>query len=286
MTVYVSPFDEKEHPADPLWNVGGFRIVRCRDTRLVYVSNPLSDEDLARFYSVGYFEGDASRKGYASYESDEPVLRRNFRILLRHVLDEIGDAAGLSLLDYGCAYGYFLDEARQYFQSVRGTELNEEVAGIGRRRFGLTIDAGSKIELAPESLDVITLWDVIEHLSRPRAVLEACARALKPNGRLFLTTGDIGSPLARALGPRWRLINPPQHITYFAEDTLRGLLEKCGFEVSRVERLGKHVSLGFFLFVARYLIGRPVTSKESGWLSRKTLYINLFDTIFVSARRL
>ena len=56
------------------------------------------------------------------------------------------------------------------------------------------------------------LWDTIEHLAEPEAYLEKIAKSLPVGGWLFLTTGDIGSPMARARGSRWRMIHPPTHL--------------------------------------------------------------------------
>ncbi len=289
----VSPFYEEERPAEPLWQVGGFDIVRCKDSGLVYVANPLPEAELAAFYSVEYFEGESARKGYASYRQDEPVLRANFRELVgRRAGDATRaglDPGALDLLDWGCAYGYFLDEARPRLGRVCGVEINEGVAEIARSRLGLDVRSGPSASRSFDagSFDVITLWDVIEHVSRPRATLLEVARLLRPGGSLYLTTGDIGSPLARLLGRRWRLVNPPQHVTYFSERTLSGLLAACGLETLAVERVGKRVSLRLFLFILSYLTGRT-GAVPHGRLARlldRSVHLNLFDVMLVRARK-
>ncbi len=286
-----SPFYEERRPAAPLWKLGKYSIVRCLDSGLVYLGNPLSDEQLAEFYSLQYFEGDSERKGYTSYGADEAVLRANFQHQARavaHDLAQEGNPAGqLALLDYGCAYGYFLEEARAFFREVCGIEINDEVARVGRERFGLQVDsdpdAPGKIEAG--SVDVVTLWDVIEHLRAPRSALTACARALRQGGRIYLSTGNIASPLARLMGRRWRLVNPPQHISYFSVDTITRLLQECGFEVVQVRHQGKRVSLGFIWFIMCYLLGarnaRP--PKCLGGLMRRSVSLNLYDVMYVSA---
>lgn len=291
--LYWSPFYEEQRPAVPLWKLGEYTIVRCADSRLVCLGNPLDEEQLAEFYSLQYFEGDSRRKGYTSYAADEAVIRSNFRRHARAIAHELGqegrDTAQLTLLDYGCAYGYFLDEARGFFGEVRGIEINDEVARVGRGRFGLRVDShqNALADIGAESVDVVTMWDVIEHLRAPRSALTASARALKRGGSIYLSTGDIGSPLARLMGRRWRLINPPQHISYFSVQTLTQLLQECGFEVVRVRHHGKRVSLGFIWFIMCYLLGlgdaRP--PKCLDWLMRRNLPVNLFDVMYVSARK-
>jgi 2-polyprenyl-3-methyl-5-hydroxy-6-metoxy-1,4-benzoquinol methylase len=286
-----SPFYGEPRPAEPLWKIGEFQIVRCRDSGLVYLANPLSAEALTEFYSNAYFEGESSRKGYASYSADEFILRKNFASLLRHVCTDARqcglDPRSLTLLDQGCAHGFFLDEARHQFASVTGTEINPEVAAIGRERFGLEVHAGeSAIEsIANASRSVVTMWDVIEHLREPRAVLQQCHRVLEPGGLIHITTGDIDSVLARVLGRRWRLINPPQHISYFSIRTLKSLLRDLGFEILHAKRCGKHVSLQFMAFIASYLLGRRRSATLPPWLARRSLYINLRDVMLICARK-
>src|SRR5688572_9546254 len=115
-----SPFFEELRPIEPLYRIDGFSIVRCKDSGLVYLENPLSEAELEKFYSMEYFEGEESRKGYSSYERDERVLRANFGELVSRIVGHLPRARELDLLDYGCAYGYFLVEAQRRFHRVAG----------------------------------------------------------------------------------------------------------------------------------------------------------------------
>lgn len=286
-----SPYLEKEGPAIKLFSIGDYVIMKCCSSGLVFLKDPLSDVELEKFYSLPYFEGDQKRKGYTSYSNDEPVIRSNCRHLVNllgsDLLANNADPSKLALLDYGCAYGYFLDEARSLFGQVRGVEINDEVARVGRERFGLAIDSGpeSIAKIESNSMDVVTMWDVIEHLRMPRSTLMHCARILKTNGRIYLSTGDIDSLLARLSGKYWRLLNPPQHICYFSSSTITSLLYECGFNVTEVRYLGKRVSLDFMLFIVRYLIGAKsfMCPFHMDWLMRRCATINLFDVMYITA---
>jgi 2-polyprenyl-3-methyl-5-hydroxy-6-metoxy-1,4-benzoquinol methylase len=84
-----------------------------------------------------------------------------------------------------------------------------------------------EVELPPASLDVICLWHVIEHIPRPRVVLEELRRSLKP-GRLFSRGPNAGSVMAEAQGDQWQYLDPGPHVGFFDRRTQRRALELAG----------------------------------------------------------
>ena len=86
------------------------------------------------------------------------------------------------------------------------------------------------------------MFDVIEHLFDPRAVLAAIARALAPGGTLVISTPNIDSASRYLLGTDWAVLSPLEHVYYFSEDSLRRLLEATGFSDVRFVR--EHVMWG------------------------------------------
>ena len=93
---------------------------------------------------------------------------------------------------------------------------------------------------ADAPFDVVCLWDTIEHLLDPRAYLERAHDVLADKGYLFLTTGDIGSAMARMRGASWRMIHPPSHLNYFSRETMTRLLDRVGFDVVSIRSVGTH----------------------------------------------
>src|SRR5262249_21224559 len=161
----------------------------------------------------------------------EPVLRREFARSVEFIR---GYRDGGRLLELGCAYGFFLMEAARHFE-VAGIELAAEAAEHARRA-GLNVLQGVADEANLRRIghvDVIVLFDVIEHLSDPRATLALCDRYLDPGGIIVITTGDFGSPVARLTGARWRLMTPPQHLWFFTPTSLRAMAAGLGLAVER-----------------------------------------------------
>ena len=139
------------------------------------------------------------------------------------------------LLDVGCAAGFFLAEARRHYD-VQGVELSRWSSAYARDRLGLPVVTGTLADAAAAGgvvFDVVTLWDVIEHVPEPVALLADAARVLKlGSGRdIVLTTGDIGGAYAQRAGAGWDLLTPPWHLTFFDRATLAGAAERAGLRV-------------------------------------------------------
>ena len=134
------------------------------------------------------------------YVSQMEARERTFASSLARI-ERLAGGPG-SLLDIGTAAGGFLAAAKRRGWRAEGCEPNRWLAAWGSRQYGVRIRPGSLFEqnYEPQQFDVITLWDVIEHTTDPKATLERCRTLLKPGGLLIVNYPDIGSWIARA-GP-------------------------------------------------------------------------------------
>jgi SAM-dependent methyltransferase len=223
----------------PLWEIlqrcGGCGFVTAR------LDAPI---DARRLYEGDYFTGEE----YLDYRADEAFFRKNFRKRLNQIRQH---ASGGRLLEIGAAYGFFLDLAREYFEVV-GYEVNP--AAVAYARTALRLEVRQDDFLAATTadiggpIDVAVLWDVVEHLERPDLFLRKIADSSRPGGVLCLTTGDIGSFVARQRGRKWRMIHPPSHLHYFDRRTITHLLDRCGFEVLEIKAIGVARSIRQILY--------------------------------------
>jgi 2-polyprenyl-3-methyl-5-hydroxy-6-metoxy-1,4-benzoquinol methylase len=212
------------------------RIVQCCHCGLVY-ANPR-------------WPADAILDAYAAVEDATYVEERlgrelTFRHHLRDLEQVIGPAGGRALLDVGAYIGVFVEVAAAAGWRARGIEPSEWATAEARRR-GLDVQVGTLATagLAEASFDVITLWDVIEHMADPAAEL-ACARhLLRPGGWLVIHTMDIDAPVARLMGKRWPWLMD-MHLYYFSRRTLGQMLAEHGYEVVRQEPQGRYLRLGY-----------------------------------------
>jgi 2-polyprenyl-3-methyl-5-hydroxy-6-metoxy-1,4-benzoquinol methylase len=144
---------------------------------------------------------------------------------------------GQKLLDIGCGNGDFLVNARDAGWDVAGIDPDPKAVANAVQR-GFDVSVGSVESLAELSgcFDAITISHVLEHVHRPRQVVQAIARLLKPGGVLYVDTPNIDSYGAKRWGPDWRGLETPRHLVLFNLSSLIGLLEASGFGDLSVKR--------------------------------------------------
>ncbi|MBX7253532.1 MAG: class I SAM-dependent methyltransferase [Candidatus Promineofilum sp.] len=212
------------------------QIVECRHCGLVY-ANPR-------------WPTDTVLEAYTSVEDETYVEERHgreltFRHHLRRIERIVGPAAGRALLDVGAYIGVFVEVAAAAGWRAQGVEPSSWAAAEAQRR-GLAVHTGTldSVDLPPESFDLITMWDVIEHLSDPAAELARARRLLRPGGWLVAHTMDISAPLARIMGPRWPWLMD-MHIYYFDRRTLPAMFTANGLRVVWQGTQGRYLRLGY-----------------------------------------
>ncbi|MBW3623995.1 MAG: class I SAM-dependent methyltransferase [Armatimonadetes bacterium] len=134
-----------------------------------------------------------------------------------------------SLLDVGAGLGFFVHEAlKAGFDAIgvepspKGVEAGNEMLGPGRMFEGSIEDLPSD-----RSFDVITLWDVIEHVERPRELVRSAVTRLQPGGWLVIETGNYQSVDRLMKGPGWWAYHL-EHRWYFAPSVMELLLREEG----------------------------------------------------------
>lgn len=273
-----------------------FQIVRCADCSFVYTLPRLSPEALRQMYQSDYWRSDAAKDfGYTDYVADEPLYVRTFELRADLVAKHRPPPA--RLLDVGCAAGFALTALRARGYDVHGVELSAEMAALARRRLGTPADPDAGRAIVHEGVleeglfggrfDVITMFDVVEHIEDPIAFLATARRLLAPGGIVVFETQNVASTFARLMGVRWQHYKFQEHLYHFDPKTIRVLLAKAGFELVEwsPRRGGKYVSLRFLVERAGRV--HPLLSKLLAplrLLGDRALYVNVFDEMLVVAR--
>lgn len=210
-----------------LYLPGNFRVVRCARCGLLRQDPRPTPETIGFYYPPEY-------EPYSAAIDEEPSRFRRWdrrygmckrqRAIERH-------CSGGRLLDVGCATGNFLYEmARTGHWQAEGVEPNAEAVHYGREHLGLTIHAGELTELAlpAAAFDVITMWNVLEHLHAPAENLQAVARLLKPGGWFVFSIPNLASWEYRLLGKYWMGWELPRHLVYPSAEQMQTQLHSLG----------------------------------------------------------
>lgn len=260
---------------------GEFTLVYCCRCGLLR-QNPRPTIGTMDFYYPPEYEP------YSLAIDDEPSLirrwDRRYGMLKRARAIERYQPGG-RLLDVGCATGNFLNEmASRGVWQVEGVEPNDEVATYARDRFGLTVHGGrlTGVQLKAESFDVVTMWNVLEHLHDPMRNLQAVQRILRPGGLFVFSIPNLEGFDARLFGRFWMGWELPRHLYQFPRSVLDRMLSTVGMEVvGRDCLVGAYPSflltLRFFLeAIARDARVAHLCLKVAGSLPMRLLVAPLF----------
>jgi len=266
------------------------RYLKCSDCRSAYIAEGL----LLNAAGQTIYEGDSEvffedgNEDYYLSPTALKIARKKAEIAHGFAPD------GGRLLDIGAGFGHFVSAAAPYYDA-EGLELSARAAEWGRNTFGVKVASGTIVGDAPDigdNFDVITSWDVIEHLDDPKAALMAISARLKPGGHLILSTPDIGSLAAKLTGQGWWYLDPVQHVILFNRNSLASLLQGAGFDVLDVTSMGHWYELTYVFSRLSHLYRNGIIGRLSSGCAKVAakgpqifLPINPFDVMVLHARK-
>lgn len=263
------------------------RIVQCNHCGHIYANPRWTDEELLAAYTAvednTYVEERLGR---------ELTFSKHLYAMEKFTGPANGEPAsgsGRALLDVGAYIGVFVEVAMANGWQACGVEPSAWGAGVAQAN-GLPVLHGTldHDELQPMSFDVITMWDVIEHLADPSGELAKAYGLLRPGGWIVVHTMDSSSLAARLMGPRWPWLMD-MHVQYFSQRTLAEMLRQNGFEVVWSGAQGRYLRLNYVASrlggLNRYL-GAVATKLVHGLrLGSTAVPVNFGDLFTVYARR-
>ncbi len=200
------------------YNLDGFRIVRCDECSFQYVLDVAGAGANAAYYEDGY-SGERHRQGQEVNASINVGMLR-----------ELGDLRGKRLLDVGSGFGFLPARARDDLGMIaEGVELSLFEREVAEKELGVTTHASLDALPAGVTYDMITLFEVIEHVLDPKELLAIVRDRLAPDGVLMIGTDNFDAAAVRAMAdgfPKWI---PNQHISLFNPATLRKVPDGMGF---------------------------------------------------------
>jgi SAM-dependent methyltransferase len=212
-----------------------YTLGRCPACSLVWLSNPPKPPEMYRHYTDAYHNLIS-----AGGENSPHRWRDRKTALAPH------KRSG-ALLDLGCSSGSFLESVKGDPWKLYGVEMSAEGARTAEARSGAQVFVGDILN-APfprESFDVITCFDVLEHLYEPRRVMARVGEWLKPGGIFYVLVPNVDSAEARVFGSYWHGLELPRHLFHYSPESLKFLAASAGLrEVSLETRRNPAVGTG------------------------------------------
>lgn len=216
-------------------------LVKCMLCGHIYMLYRLDDAELMEIYDDSYFN-DKYIKGnekveYSYLEDKDNILKfveKRFRTI--HKYKTPG-----SILDIGCAMGFYLEYAQKYGWDVYGVEISQYAAEYASQLLQSSNIYNGKIEefqFENEKFDVVTMWLVLEHMVNPVETILKIRKWLKSDGIIGIKVPNADGITFRTNLKKWISQHPEDHMCDFTPDTLERLMHKCGFEVLETETEG------------------------------------------------
>jgi 2-polyprenyl-3-methyl-5-hydroxy-6-metoxy-1,4-benzoquinol methylase len=175
---------------------------------------------------------------YAKYDRSKDISEITVK-RYSELLNEFSNAiSGRTILDVGCGKGEFLEVALNNGWVCHGTEFDDHAVELCRQK-GIQIFQGPLREYQPTQLpDVITSFEVIEHINNPDEELRKIYALLKPGGLFYFTTPNFNSLSRYLLKGKWNVIEYPEHLSYFTARVIDKKLQEIGFEKIHLDTTG------------------------------------------------
>ncbi len=216
---------------------------RCDNCSFIFLWPQPTPKEIEDIYKKSYYK---SWGVFTGMEKTETIILKkeiSNRFLNKIMLRKNSG----KILDIGSAFGYFMDKAVERGFDAYGVELSNFSSAIAKKRFGSKVFNG-KLENArfPDGyFDIITMFDLIEHIPEPVEFMKEVKRIIKPGGFIAITTPDTSSPSFKLLGYgqwfHWKF----EHLSYFNKKSIKELSKQTGFSLVEKKRAYKTMSFQY-----------------------------------------
>lgn len=192
-----------------------------------------TETHLAKVEPHGFYQFTSARSG-----DDLFYVELMKKLVYNNVRDEFVEAAthvspDLKVLDVGCGPGWFSDVCKGHY---KGIDLNPDAVTIARSK-GRNVVLEKLEDQAAGGFDVVTMFQVLEHVDQPESFVAAAARCVADGGKLIIATPDMEGYIGSSVN---HLLNyPPHHMSWWSADSIGSLMRANGFNIDSVwhERL-------------------------------------------------
>lgn len=256
------------------------QIVKCNECGLMY-ANPRKQADHVDIESWPDDPDYDFESANAQRFEKERLQTRDYAAT-RALLNRLHPQRG-ALLEIGSSTGSLLQTFRNDGWRVLGVEPDRYAARHATTKLGIeTINSILEhADIPDQSIDVVVLLHVIEHVPDPVATLREIFRVLKPGGHLILETPRYDTLTFKLLGKRERSLSCDGHIFFFTIESLKRVYEKAGFFLEQIDLVGRSLTLDRLAYNLAVISKIPGARRFLASLSRRLLLHKISLTINV-----
>jgi 2-polyprenyl-3-methyl-5-hydroxy-6-metoxy-1,4-benzoquinol methylase len=211
-----------------------FSIYQCEHCSVRFTGNIPSLSQIGKYYeSEQYISHTNSTKGL--FNKLYQLVRNYSLVSKRELVCKYSNSNSGIILDYGCGTGSFLNEMKSNGWGIKGVEPDAGAAQKATLLNGIKIDDSSSLSsFIPESVDVITLWHVLEHVHDLHPTLTTLKSILKANGVMFVAVPNYQSFDAAHYKQFWAAYDVPRHLYHFSKKSMDNLMEANVLQIVKV----------------------------------------------------
>jgi 2-polyprenyl-3-methyl-5-hydroxy-6-metoxy-1,4-benzoquinol methylase len=222
-----------EPPGPGLFTKDGFRHVRCPSCGLIYVSLILREDIMVKYWREE-MAWTSVLLSAPQVEMDKLKYSYGLALASAYLSSELPG----TLLDVGAGTGTFVRLAKSHGWDATAIELNMDSADLlAKEGYQVIVKPLEMADLSPNSFDVVTLWEVLEHMADPRSLLKHAGKLLTSKGILLILVPNAGSLVTRILHEKSNTFGGHSHLNHFNVKSLETLLKSLDFEILEMETL-------------------------------------------------
>jgi len=274
------------------YQIKGFDIVRCTNCSMVYVNPRFKDDVILTIYKKNYFvkkNYSFSDFGYGNYDLTAYLRDKTFSRWYAEFAPLLATQQGKAI-DVGCATGRFLTILKDKGWDTEGIELDVDM-------YNSLLEKGFNVKNTPieecevtERYDLITLFDVVEHITHLDDCFKKLYSMLSDKGSIVMVTPNIESFQKKIFGKRWFQFKPWEHISYFSPKTMYRLADKFNLKIVFISDCGQYADISFIHHrLLRYGFNRTASVFKKfismPWLKDKAWYMGTGSMLLMMQKR-
>lgn len=265
---------------EPIYEFNDWSLLECNNCglRFGYSQNMSNYKNI---YDKSYFNSENAKKiGYSNYSKSREIKLLTFEKFFKEIESIIPIG---SHLDVGSAFGYSIEIAKRNGWYSEGVEISPYAVDISQKYINTKIHCTDFLSYSNrKQYNLITAWDVLEHLSSPNQFFSRVNLLLRKKGILALTTPLSNSLFAKLFGKKWFEYKWPEHKYYLNKKNLFSYCSRYNFKIINIKYAIKYKTLGDALF-------RWIGMYENNYKFQKYLRIIIpyssFSEIFLIAQK-